>query len=481
MEVSINLTDKEINNGKPLKERSVQTHTKKKRPFLTILFIFLVLVIGSGLYFGYKGYMTGKGIGLNLSPSDLIGKQKEPELKKDSTGVYTNILIVGIDTRTKLKTFNTDVIIVASYNHKTKDVVMISIPRDFCTKVNPSKTSYGKINSAYSIYEAKEKGSGLEGLKGIVEEITGMEIQYYTMINFNGFVELVDAVGGLYINVENSFTDYKYPAETGYGTQTISFKAGPQLMDGDTALKYARSRQSQQNGEGSDYARAKRQHKVIDAFIKKLLSTETLLNPNKVMSLLTSIQDNIKVSEFTIDDIQAGVNVLKSLSSESSTSSTYSFVLDPTIGNYSLISHQPSCGEYNIGPKEGLGRYTKLGEYINLALSYPALYSENPSIYSYDTGLGYQNTKTKTEELKTRFKYLDIRFQGTKFNDKEGTYIYSNTTDKFSKSVDILASYLKTNNKVKPEYLTTATGGDISILFGKEIIQDETVEIQQSE
>ena len=481
MEVSINLTDKEINNGKPLKERSVQTHTRKKRPFLTILFIFLVLVIGSGLYFGYKGYMTGKGIGLNLSPSDLIGKQKEPELKKDSTGVYTNILIVGIDTRTKLKTFNTDVIIVASYNHKTKDVVMISIPRDFCTKVNPSKTSYGKINSAYSIYEAKEKGSGLEGLKGIVEEITGMEIQYYTMINFNGFVELVDAVGGLYINVENSFTDYKYPAETGYGTQTISFKAGAQLMDGDTALKYARSRQSQQNGEGSDYARARRQHKVIDAFIKKLLSTETLLNPNKVMSLLTSIQDNIKVSEFTIDDIQAGVNILKSLSSESSTSSTYSFVLDPTIGNYSLISHQPSCGEYNIGPKEGLGRYTKLGEYINLALSYPALYSENPSIYSYDTGLGYQNTKTKTNELKTKFKYLDIRFQGTKFNDKEGTYIYSNTTDKFSKSVDILASYLKTNNKVKPEYLTTATGGDISILFGKEIIQDEAVEIQQGE
>lgn len=481
MEVSINLTDKEINNGKPLKERSAQTHTKKKRPFLTILFIFLVLIIGSGLYFGYKGYMTGKGIGLNLSPSDLIGKQKEPELEKDSTGVYTNILIVGIDTRAKLKTFNTDVIIVASYNHKTKDIVMISIPRDFCTKVNPSKTSYGKINSAYSIYEAKEKGSGLEGLKGIVEEITGMEIQYYAMINFNGFVELVDAVGGLYINVENSFTDYNYPAERGYGTQTISFKAGPQLMDGDTALKYARSRQSQQNQEGSDYARAKRQHKVIDAFIKKVLSTETLLNPNKVMSLLTSIQDNVKVSEFTIDDIQAGVNILKSLSSENSTSSTYSFVLDPTIGNYSLISHQPSCGEYNIGPKEGLGRYTKLGEYINLALSYPALYSENPSIYSYDTGLGYQNTKTKTDELKTKFKYLNIKFQGTKFNDKEGTYIYSNTTDKFSKSVDILASYLKTNNKVKPEYLTTATGGDISILFGKEIIQNEAVEIQQGE
>ena len=64
------------------------------------------------------------------------------------------------------------------------------------------------------------------------------------------------------------------------------------------------------------------------------------------------------------------------------------------------------------------------------------------------TGLGYQNTKTKTDELKTKFKYLNIRFQGTKFNDKEGVYIYSNTTDKFSKSVDILASYLKITNKL---------------------------------
>ena len=305
-----------------------------------------------------------------------------------------------------------------------------------------------------------------------------MEIQYYAMINFNGFVELIDAVGGLYINVENSFTDYNYPTEEGYGTQTISFKAGPQLMDGDNALKYARSRQSQQNGEGSDYARAKRQQKVIDAFIKKILSTETLLNPNKLMSLLSSVQDNIKVSEFTIDDIQAGVNILKSVSSESSASSSYSFVLDPTLGNYSLIGSQPSCGEYNIGPKEGLGKYTKIKEYTNLALNYPALYSENPSIYSYDTGLGYQNTKIKTDNLKTKFKYLNIKFQGTKFTDKEGLYIYSNTEGEFSKSIEILGNYLKIENQSKPEYLTTTTGGDISILFGKEIIENSNVEIQ---
>jgi hypothetical protein len=291
------------------------------------------------------------------------------------------------------------------------------------------------------------------------------------MINFKGFVDLIDSVGGVYVNVENSFTDYKYPLGNSY--QKISFIAGPQLMDGETALKYARSRHSQQNGEGSDYARARRQQKLIDAFMDKLLSTETLLNPTKLMSLLSSVQNNLTVSEFSLEDVQAGINILKSLNSEDSTFNTYSFVLDPTIGNYTLITSKVEVGTYGIGPKEGLGKYTKINEYFKLAQAYPPLYSEKPSIYTYDIGLGKQNATTKTQELQKKFKYLSIRFQGTKLTDKEGIYIYSNSTDKFTSSVAMLSEYLNTNNITKPEYLTTNTSGDISILFGKEIVVEE--------
>lgn len=113
---------------------------------------------------------------------------------------------------------------------------------------------------------------------------------------------------------------------------------------------------------------------------------------------------------------------------------------------------------------------------VQLVIKNPLLYSENPSIYTYDVGLGYKESNTKTQELKDQFKYLNIRFQGTKFKDKEGTYIYSNSTDEFLKSVDFISQYLKIENNIKPEYLTTNTGGDISILFGKEILDKQIIQ-----
>lgn len=469
MEFSINMTDKDLQKDHVSKKNLEEKYVKRKKPFLKILLsLILITLFGGGMYFVYKGYVVGKEIGFKFSPSELIQKKKDPELKKDSTNTYTNILLVGIDTRENTKLLNTDVIIVGSYNHKTKDLAMFSIPRDFWAKPRPDRTSFTKINAAYSINEARKEGDGLPALEIIVEEILGMEIQYHAMINFDGFTQLINSVDGVYINVENSFTDYMYPKGNKY--QTVSFKQGPQLMYGETALIYARSRKSQQNSEGSDYARARRQQKVIDAFVSKLLSTETLLNPTKLMALLSSVQKNLKVSEFTLDDVAASVNILKSIKNENSTSSTYSFVLDPTIGNYSLVTTALPVEGYAIGPKEGLGKYTKINEYIDLALLSPALYSEDPSIYVYDTGLGNKNSNIKTQELKKQFKYLNIRFQGTKYSDKEGEYIYSNDVEKFSKSVEILAKYLGTENKIKPEYITVKTAGDISLLLGKEII-----------
>ncbi len=470
MEVSINLNDKDIKKAKPSKKKDAN----KKISWTKILLLLLMAsIVGTGIYFVYKGFMVGRDVGFVFTPGQLLDKKKEPELLKDSTGKFTNVLLVGIDTRqdSKLKLLNTDVIIVGSYNHESKDIVMISIPRDFYVKVHPDRTPYKKINSVYATHEKSGVNSGLLALQNIAEDILGMEIQYNAMINFQGFVDLIDAVDGVDVNVENSFTDYRYPKGTGY--QTVSFKKGPQTMDGETALKYARSRLSLQNQEGSDFARARRQQRVIDAFMDKLLSTEVLLSPNKLMSLLSSVQENLKVSEFDLDDIQAGINILKSFTTQETNNSTYSFVLDPTIGNNSLVTTSVPFEGYGIGPKEGLGRYTNIKEYVALALKYPLLYSEDPSIYIYNTGMGADLSNNKTKEIKEDFKYLDIRYQGTKYNDKEGEYIYSNKTDEYMKSVTFLSQYLKIENNLKPEYLKTDTGGDISILLGKQVVNVE--------
>lgn len=205
---------------------------KKKWPLFLVLGIVLVILGGLG-FLVYKGIILSKNIGFNFNANDIITPQKDPELEKDSSGKYTNLLIVGVDTREKTDLLNTDTLILASYNHESKDIVMISIPRDFNVGIN-GNTWFNRINSVYASAEKRTAGSGMMALRKSIEEVTGTEIQYHAMVDFNGFVKIIDAVGGVDINVENSFTDYQYP--DGYSYKTISFKAGPQTMDGQTAL-----------------------------------------------------------------------------------------------------------------------------------------------------------------------------------------------------------------------------------------------------
>lgn len=438
---------------------------KKKWPLFLVLGIVLVILGGLG-FLVYKGIILSKNIGFNFNANDIITPQKDPELEKDSSGKYTNLLIVGVDTREKTDLLNTDTLILASYNHESKDIVMISIPRDFNVGIN-GNTWFNRINSVYASAEKRTAGSGMMALRKSIEEVTGTEIQYHAMVDFNGFVKIIDAVGGVDINVENSFTDYQYP--DGYSYKTISFKAGPQTMDGQTALEYARSRHSQQNNEGSDYSRAKRQQKVIVALQEKILNTSTLTNPKAIMEIFASVANNIKVSEFTIDDIQAGLNLAKDFQDNNGRS--YSLVLDPSAGNYSLIAVKiGSNGAYGIQPKLGLGQYTDIKEYVQLFLLHPQLYSEKATVYVYNVGLGAQEANKKVAELKKAYPYLRITYSGTKYSNKEGSAIYSNTPNTYLRTVAEYSQFLGITQTTKPDYITAnLNGGNVTILLGKPV------------
>ncbi|MDD4382059.1 MAG: LCP family protein [Candidatus Dojkabacteria bacterium] len=445
---------------------------KKKNKLGLIILIILVLgIFGAIGFLIYKGYIFTKDIGLNIKAGDIIAPQKDPELKRDSSGKYTNILIIGVDTRESGALLNTDTLILASYNYETNNIVMVSIPRDFNVEINGTGW-YNRINSVYASAEKKAEGSGFEALMETVTEVTDQEVQYYAMINFQAFVDIVDAVGGVDINVENSFLDYRYP--DGYGYKTISFEAGPQTMDGQTALEYARSRKSLQNNEGSDYARAKRQQKVIVALQEKIMSSETLINPQKLMEIFSSIAKNVKVSQFTLNDIQAGINIGKNYSENNG--KNYSFVLDPAAGNYGLIQVKiGENGQYGIIPKLGLGKYTNIHKYTNNVILYPHIYTEDAKTYVYNTGLGYSETLAKTNSLKEKYPYLKITFKGNLYSNKSGSVIYSHTDSMYSKTVQLFGEYLNITDNTKPEYVTTNLNGeDVTILMGKPIQLDQT-------
>lgn len=240
-----------------------------------------------------------------------------------------NILLLGIGGGSHDGPNLTDTIILANLDPKNNKVTLVSIPRDLWFP--DLDTSNKKINGAYADGESKMTGGGLIEAEAAISKITGQEINYGVRIDFSGFVQAVNTIGGLDINVDNTFDDYEYPISgkedesCGYSDDDIKdfsatspaeleiqekftcrymhvhFDKGLNHMNGDQALEYVRSRHAI-GAEGGDFARSKRQEKVINAFKEKVLSAETLINPSKILDLYnivkSSIDTNIKQDEF---------------------------------------------------------------------------------------------------------------------------------------------------------------------------------------
>lgn len=230
---------------------------------------------------------------LNFKSSDIVTLTQNPKDSLKNTAGRTNVLLMGIGGEGHQAPDLTDSIMVISYDHDHNSATIISVPRDLY-----SDSLKAKINTAYHYgNERDENGGGLRLAKSSIEELIGLPIHYAFVIDFAGFTKAIDMVGGVDLTVANSFDDYHYPIpgkENDYPLESryehLHFDAGPQHMDGDTALKFVRSRYAE-GDEGTDFARSQRQQLVISAFKDKLLSTQTLLNPDRLSSLIDLYSD----------------------------------------------------------------------------------------------------------------------------------------------------------------------------------------------
>jgi len=205
-----------------------------------------------------------------------------------------NILLMGIPGEGNDGPNLTDTLIVASLSTKPDgNSFLFSLPRDLYVKV----PSYGdtKINAVYEIGNNQAADGGGKLISQVAGDVLGLTIPYCIKIDFSGFVKLIDALGGVTITVDKDLYDDKYPAANN-GYQVVDIKAGTYTMDGATALKYARSRQST-----SDFDRARRQQQVIMAIKTKAMESDLLSNPAKAIAIMDILSDhvetNIKLSE----------------------------------------------------------------------------------------------------------------------------------------------------------------------------------------
>ena len=214
-----------------------------------------------------------------------------PTSKIKSTDQKINVLILGKSGAGHTAPDLTDTVIFSSVSfNNNPSIRLISVPRDIWIP-----EIRAKINSAY--YWGKQKNNdGMSLSKDLVEGIVGEPIHYVVVFDFSSFTKIIDVLGGVEVNVERSFIDEKYPiagkendlceGDKTYKCryETITFGKGKQLMDGTTALKFVRSRNAQ-GDEGTDIAREQRQQEIIVAVKNTILSTKTLLNPNKMWGI----------------------------------------------------------------------------------------------------------------------------------------------------------------------------------------------------
>lgn len=280
--------------------------------FVAAIFLWLLMFLGRlGIVFGAKIF---KGPALIWS---VVVNKNDINLK--NTNGTTNVLLLGIGGAGHDGANLTDTMLLVSVNQAKNFVIMTPIPRDIRL---PSLEK--KINEAYAIGEEKRKGLGLLMAKDAVREILGVDVDYAVRADFTGFEKAVDLVGGAEVYIDRDFVDTEYPREGHENDtcgidistmsaevlkeemfpcrfETLAFKEGLVKMNGEEALKYARSRHAE-NGEGNDFARSQRQQKLLLALKNKFFSTQTLLSSTKIVELLklykNYIQTDIKEDEY---------------------------------------------------------------------------------------------------------------------------------------------------------------------------------------
>ncbi|MCA9391966.1 LCP family protein [candidate division WWE3 bacterium] len=293
-------------------KRTGKQGSNKTVKALVVIFSLFVILFGAKLML--SPIVSAIASIVKESTATLSYLISHPELE-EVNGV-TNILLVGVDERFEGGTSLTDTIIILSYNHDTNSASMVSFPRDLWVRIpafNNVGSYFTKINGVYTVgeeYGYSDENGGLGGGSGllarVIQDHLDIPIQYYVRVNFDAFRNAIDAVGGVDIYVDEAFTDYQYPRE-GYENapessryEVVSFDQGWQHMDGETALKYSRSRHAF-GPEGSDFSRARRQQKVIMALKDKILSNDTLFNLSRIknlyISLASEFDTNIQAAE----------------------------------------------------------------------------------------------------------------------------------------------------------------------------------------
>jgi LCP family protein required for cell wall assembly len=432
---------------------SRSTRKRKKRGWC-IAGVVIIIFAGIALYEGYFAVSAANNIlSSNISLKDLISKS---DLKQ--TDGRTNILLLGKGGDNHDGGQLTDTIQIMSINRSDNRVALISLPRDL--QITVPGGGINKLNYAYADGYMKEKDPNKKGDAGaqeasqVISKIAGIPLHYYITLDFIGFKDLVDNIGGVTVDVPKNLDDPFYPKDTittsGQFVETNAYsplhvKAGAQTMNGDLALKYARSRETT-----SDFDRSARQQIVMLAIKDKATSLGVLSNPVKVTEILTTLGKHVKTN-LNASELKDFIGIAKNFQKDNMINK----VIDNNPKDGLLVSVDQ--GGYYLLPKSG--NFSEVQQVVKNIFSTTDSANLTPSITvlngSGRTGLGGQ----LAQALKDQGLTIDQIGTDTKISAQ--STIYDGTGS--SKALTTIKAHF-----TNPKIVQSDTKGVIKIVIGQD-------------
>ncbi|GCE30661.1 hypothetical protein KDA_61450 [Dictyobacter alpinus] len=337
--------------GQPGNNKKMQAKRPRRMGCLVGLGILLVVCILSAIV-----SQRVLAFGSAISPQSPLSTQTNYM----GTSDRVNMLVMGYGGGNHDGANLIDSMVVVSTLPQNHHTSLISIPRDLYVQYPPNSGKYVKMNEIYE--DASQNGAqriaGSDATVAKVKLVTGLDVKYWLMIDFNGFRELIDSIGGVDVYVPDAFTA-KYPKNDD-AKQDASwiyphFSKGNQHMDGETAIRYARARYATDNlAEGSDFARSARQQIIIKAVLAKVKQVSTWPSMfNALDALQKTIYTNLSMADLMQLALKVDLNDVKTahigLSNQNVLEDAYIpfYVARPKNGDWSLISRYVQAHLYN--------------------------------------------------------------------------------------------------------------------------------------
>jgi polyisoprenyl-teichoic acid--peptidoglycan teichoic acid transferase len=313
--------------------------------------LLLAIVIGSfAVYTAQRVLAFGSAISTQAPLSTQTGYM--------GTSDRVNLLVMGYGGGDHPGANLTDSMVVMSLLPQSRHTTLISVPRDLWVQIPPNSGQYQKINAAYEFgsNNGQDPAAGGAAAAQKVSLVTGLDVQYWLTINFTGFRDLINSIGGVDVYVPDSFNAC-YPKNDDPSINSswikVQFNKGMQHMDGETAIRYARAREplevcgmgtSENEAELTDFARSARQQIIIKAALAKVKQVSTWPSLFNAMSALQhTIYTNLSLADLTEFALKMDLNTAHrvGLSNQNvlvdSTAPDGEYILAPRNGNWQAI------------------------------------------------------------------------------------------------------------------------------------------------